>query len=41
MAWVASSTTSMGGWPGGWLGGLSETGNKAISDSSDIIVELI
>ena len=28
------------GWPGGRLGGLSETGNKAISSSIEIEVEL-
>ena len=28
------------GWPGGWVGGLSETGNKAISASIDIEFEL-
>ena len=26
-------TTPTGGWMGGWPGGLSETGNKAISAS--------
>ena len=34
-------TTSTGGWvSGGWVGGLSETGNKAISASIEIEVEL-
>ena len=33
-------STSMGGWmaglPGGWPGGLSETGNKAISATVEV-----
>ena len=33
-------TTSTGGRVGGWPGGLSETGNKAISASIEIEVEL-
>ena len=31
-------TTSTGGWVVGWPGGLSETGNKAISASIEIEV---
>ena len=33
-------TTSTGGRVAGWVGGLSETGNKAISASIEIEVEL-
>ena len=33
-------TTSSGGWVSGWPGGLSETGNKAISASIEIEVDL-
>ena len=33
-------TTFTGGWVGGHVGGVSETGNKAISASIEIKVEL-
>ena len=33
-------TTSTGGRVGGWPGGLSETGNKAISASIEVEAEL-
>ena len=33
-------TTSTGGRVAGWVGGLSETGNKAISASIEVEVEL-
>ena len=42
-AWVASSNYFYGwvaGWMGGWPGGVSETGNKAISASTEVEVEL-
>ena len=42
--WLNHPTTSTGGrvaeWPGGRVGGLSETGNKAISASIEIEVQL-
>ena len=37
---TTSTGGRVGGWPGGRVGGLSETGNKAISASIEVEVEL-
>ena len=38
--WLPHLNTSTGGRVGGWVGGLSEIGNKAISASIDVEFEL-
>ena len=37
---LLSSLLRVGGWPAGWVGAVSENGNKAISASIEVEVEV-